>query len=94
ENIKATSIGNISYWKMTGGKNPGEVTEIDDPQKLAATIEKAHEGLLSLIKTFDNKDTPYYAIPNLDNAPRFNDYAYLERVKEWAALGENAEEAA
>ena len=39
---------------------------------------------------FDEK-TPYYSIPNLDNAPRFNDYEHLARVKEWAALGDNQE---
>ena len=91
--IQETSIDTIAYWKLTGGKIAGEVTAIDSPEKLTKIIETTKSGLLNLVATFENENTPYYAIPRLDNAPRFNDYAYLERVKEWAALDENTEEA-
>ena len=89
-----TDVDYIGYWKLTGGRKAGEVTMIDSNDKLEAVVATTKEGLLNLIKTFEDKDVPYYAIPRLDNAPRFNDYEYLERVKEWAALDDNSEEAA
>ncbi len=92
--IQKKSVSAISYWKLTGGTTAGEITTLDDPKKLQQSIENAEEGLINLINIFENNDTPYYAIPKLDNAPRFNDYEYLERVKEWTALGETNEEAA
>ncbi len=85
----AKNIGSLSYWKLTGGNKAVEITELDDDSKIEKSILLAKEGLTQLIQTFENKETAYLAIPNLDNAPRFNDYAHLERVKEWAAIGEN-----
>jgi len=45
---------------------------------------------------FDGAQTPYYSLPDAGNVPRFQDYAHLARVQEWAALDEagGAEEAA
>ena len=34
----------------------------------------------------------YIAIPDLNDAPLYNDYEYLERVKEWGALGGSDED--
>ena len=92
--IQKTAVSHIGYWKLTGGKKPGEVFALRDPQKLEQTISTAKEGLINLVHVFENDQTPYMAIPRLDNPPRFNDYEYLERVKEWAALDEASKEAA
>lgn len=95
DGIQKNSIGSLSYWKLTGKANEaGEITQISKPQQLQNSLDNAQNGLINLIKSFENPETPYMAIPRLDNAPRFNNYEYLERVKEWAALGENSEEAA
>lgn len=92
--IEKQEISSIGYWKLTGGKPAGEIIELNDPEKLNNAIEQTKAGLLNLVQTFDDENIPYYAIPRLDNPPRFNDYEHLERVKEWAALDENSEEAA
>ncbi len=92
--IPPQDVNNIGYWTLTGSNPAGKITALEDPQKVENSIELAEQGLLNLIRVFERKETPYYAIPCLDNPPRFNDYEYLERVKEWAALDENSEETA
>lgn len=84
----------LAYWKLTGSNPAGDITEISDIHKITDIVENTKAGLINLIEKFDEERTPYYAIPVLDNAPRYNDYAYLERVKEWAALEEESEAAA
>ncbi len=79
----------LQYWKMTGGAKPGEVIGVNDG--VDAIVEKAGAGLKALIETFDNEKTPYYSLPRPANAPRFNDYAHLARIAEWAALGDDDE---
>lgn len=81
----------LAYWKLTGGNPAGEITEISDHAQMTEIVETTKNGLMNLIESFDNEKTPYYAIPILDNAPRYNDYEYLERVKEWAALDNESE---
>lgn len=92
--IHKTKTGSISYWKITGGRPEGEIIEISDESKLTDIVSAARSGITNLIHIFENDNTPYLAVPRLDNAPRFNDYEHLERLKEWAALGEDGEEAA
>lgn len=89
---QAKEIGSMSYWKLTGGREAGSITILSDSAKIEQSMELAQGGLVQLIQTFDDPKTPYLAIPRLDNAPRFNDYEHLERVKEWAAIGENTDD--
>ena len=83
ENI-APALSSISYWTMTGGKDPGIVTEIKDG--LDTLIDKTEKGLQHFVDAFAQQETPYYSLPRPDQAPRYNDYEHLARVKEWAAL--------
>ena len=92
--IHQDQAGYIGYWKLSGGRTAGEITAIDDEEKLQETIETTKKGLLNLIQCFENESISYLALPRLDNAPRFNDFEHLERVKEWAALDDTSEEAA
>ncbi len=91
-NIKDKTASYIGYWKMTGGLPAGEINAIDTD--LVDIVENTKTGLFALIETFNDVETPYLALPSLDNAPAYNDYEHLERVKEWAALGENESEVA
>lgn len=80
------SIDRFEYWKLSGGEPAGEITRIDgvEPDALAdAVLEK----LRALIAAYDNPATGYPSVPRADQAPRFNDYAHLARIKEWM-LGE------
>lgn len=82
----------LNYLLLTGANPAGKVVALkNDKQNVDKAIASAEEGIRNLVSIFFDKDTPYYSIPNLDNAPRFNDYEHLARVKEWAALGETGE---
>jgi len=87
-------VGYLGYWKIENSKQT--VTEINTKSTIETqnSIEETEAGLKNLIQTYQNPDTAYIAIPDLNNAPRFNDYAYLERVKEWAALDDQEAEGA
>lgn len=92
ENAPAGSRAvHLAYWVATGKRAaPFEVRPFEDApdHPLSDLIEKSREGLMTLIRTFDDPTTPYYSVPRLDRAPRFNDYEHLARIKEWAALDE------
>lgn len=82
----------LGYWKLTGGRTEGEIRAVEgDIDDIVQNIE---EELRALVSMFYDPETPFLCIPDPANAPRFNDYAHLERVKEWAALDEENEEAA
>ncbi len=74
----------LGYWKLTGGAKAGEIRAINGD--LDETIEIVFEGLKNLITVFRELDTPFYAIPDTSNAPRFNDYEHVSRLKEWVVL--------
>jgi len=93
EGIAAGSVGWLGYWMMTGGEPPGEVECLND--NIDDALADTRAGLEALITLYDNAKTPYYAIPDPDRAPRYNDYEQLARVQEWTALGDaGGEEAA
>lgn len=79
----AGDVSALSYWMATGGRDKGKVVT-ENSQKLADYIYIAEQSLSALITVFDDEDTPYYSLPNMKNAPRFNDYEHLARVSEWA----------
>lgn len=93
--LEAEKIGYLSYWKLTGGSEPGQ--EIAKSGDLNPLAEKSLRGLQKLIAAFSDPHTPYYALPRPTLLPRFNDYEHLARVKEWVALDDDeitAQEAA
>jgi ATP-dependent helicase/nuclease subunit B len=90
----AQDVGYLGYWVLSGGKTEAKITALKNQQSIHDAIDIVESGLTNLIATFDDEKTPYYAIPRLDNPPRFNDFEHLERVKEWAALDDMAEESA
>lgn len=81
----------LAYWIATGKRaGPLEIKTFEDEPDAALPdiTETVRNGLVTLICTFDDQKTPYYSVPRLDRAPRFNDYEHLARLKEWAALDE------
>lgn len=90
--IATGAVAELAYWRLTGGDPAGEVKfPAGDPAKLRALIDGALHGLKDLIAAFDDPATPYRAVPVPAKAPRYSDYAHLERVKEWL-VGMEAEE--
>ena len=92
--LSTNNVTALSYWVLTGGREEGKIITLNKPEEVKTALSNAEEGLLTLIQVFDDPKTPYYSIPCLDNAPRFNDYEHLARVKEWTALDEQKGEVA
>jgi len=93
--IGTRKVASLAYWILTGGADAGNVTDIAPPKfNIEDVIAKTREGLQNLIAAFDDEKTPYYSLPRSANAPRFNEYEHLARVKEWTALGDSDSEAA
>ncbi len=82
----------LGYWKVTGARTAGEVVALSGD--LDETIEIVLEGLKGVIRAFRDIETPFFAVPDHKNAPRYNDYELLSRYKEWAVLDEETGEAA
>ena len=73
---KEGTISELSYWKLSGGKNPVEIVTIPEP---SLRVEQAKEGLIKLFMHFDDPTTSYLSEPNPQQKPRFNDYRHLAR---------------
>lgn len=84
--LKSMPAGYLGYWVMSGGPEAGKAIEIND--NVTGIVDKCRTGLSKLLVTFEQPGTPYYSLPRPENAPRFNDYEHLARVKEWSALGD------
>jgi ATP-dependent helicase/nuclease subunit B len=82
--------GELVYWHLTGGYQPGEVRSLfkGDAAAIAAVVAAARESLGALIDAYDQPSRCYLSQPHPARAPRFSDYAQLARVAEWAAAGE------
>ncbi|HYM01845.1 MAG TPA: double-strand break repair protein AddB, partial [Stellaceae bacterium] len=90
--IAPAAIATLEYWRLTGGDPPGVVIPPGkDEADLRKLIDEALQGLNALIVRFDDRETPYRAVPRPDKAPRYSDYAHLARVKEWSVAEEGGE---
>ena len=82
EGVAKTAVAELSYWRLTGGDPAGEEKPVN--ADAAALAAEALDGLRRLVADFDDPATPYHAVPDMTKAPRFNDYAHLARIREWA----------
>ena len=80
-------VSELAYWKLSGGDPAGAVTVIDkvDADALAETVL---EKLKALIAAYDDPATAYTPVPRRNEAPKYNDYEHLARIKEWS-LGDS-----
>jgi hypothetical protein len=51
-----------------------------------ALVNQARDGVTTLMRAFSDSKTPYTSTPRPDWAPRYNNYAHLSRVGEWATV--------
>jgi ATP-dependent helicase/nuclease subunit B len=85
EGVAAGEVAALQYWRLSGGQPPGAIVPVKaEPGDLA---EAARTGLERLIACFDDPATAYPSVPRPLQAPRFNDYAHLARIKEWSLGG-------
>ncbi|RTL62421.1 MAG: double-strand break repair protein AddB [Hyphomicrobiales bacterium] len=84
------SVERLRYISASGGEPAGlEVAlKIDD---IARYTQEVVDGLVAMIRHFDNPETPYAAVRRARFTYDYDDYAHLARVAEWAG-GEQAEE--
>ena len=83
--LPAGEVSRLSYWRVSGGREPGQIKDIKKPGSDLA--RQALESLAELIAKFDDPATAYLAQPRPAIAPRFSDYDHLARIKEWSAGG-------
>jgi ATP-dependent helicase/nuclease subunit B len=79
----------LLYWRLSGGRVPGEERAAAKASSAEDLIREALEGLKELVAAFDNPATAYEARPHPAYVPRYSDYLHLARVKEWS--GEDGE---
>jgi ATP-dependent helicase/nuclease subunit B len=84
EGVPAADVGELAFWRLSGGREPGSIHDAaDDPDAIA---DAALAGLERLVARFDDPATPYEARPRPDRAPKYSDYEHLARVREWSSL--------
>ena len=87
--LPAQEVLNLAYISASGGEPPGQECPLEGD--VAGLAGEALAGLLRLVETFDDENTPYRALRRTRFNYRFDDYAQLARVAEWS--GETVEEA-
>jgi ATP-dependent helicase/nuclease subunit B len=90
EGIAATPVGELAYWRLSGGRPAG----IIHPVKAAADTlaNDARAGLERLIARFDDPETPYPSHPRPEAPPAGKDYDHLARLGEWGSAGTGDDE--
>ncbi len=82
--VPAGDAAYMGYWILNGKGAGGDVQAVSDD--LDQAIETVLEGVKALIRVFRQAETSYLCVPDASNAPRFNDYEHVSRLKEWVAL--------
>ncbi len=81
-------VSEYAYWKLTGGRKPGEACSPVKADEVGDVTRMAAERFAALVRSFDRPEQPYLSQPHAGRPPRFSDYAQLARVGEWAAAVE------
>ena len=86
-----SGLTELQYWKLAGTAKGSSVSSaIGKDNNVKEEIDKAYKGLVELIGKYDDEKTPYLATPRFSNMPKYSDYEYLERIKEWAVKDDDA----
>jgi len=87
--LGAQEAGELAYWKLQEKEEGKKIVSFYG--NLESQIEKARDGLESLLDAFADPATPYEAVPKPSYAPRYDDYAHLARHAEWGRTQEGDE---
>jgi ATP-dependent helicase/nuclease subunit B len=91
EGLEAGATSELTYWRLTGGPEPGEVrTVMRDKLALEAAAGHALERVRDLADRFLFGDAAFTARPHPGRAPVSGDYDHLSRLAEWSGA-EDAE---
>jgi ATP-dependent helicase/nuclease subunit B len=87
-----TQVRALTYWKLTGGQEPGEVKHMmDEAGDIAALAAASLDHLGRLVDRFLLGDAPFLARPHPARSPRGHDYDHLSRIAEWADAEDDVE---
>jgi len=84
DKIDANDVGEVQYWKLSGGRPAAEVTKVKGD--ISQLVNEAKDGVTNLVKTFNDPKTPYLATPKPEWAPRYRNYDHLSRAREWSTV--------
>jgi ATP-dependent helicase/nuclease subunit B len=83
--LRPTAVGELAYWKLSGGEEGGTEKPFarDNGITVEDAVRAALDGLIGLIRAFDDEKTPYapYVYPA---RVRFDRFEHLARVSEWS----------
>ena len=83
-------ISTLSYWYLSNKKESSDVQNVmSSEQEISEAVSKAKNGLLSMVKAFQDPCVPYEVCPIPSQAPHYDDYAHLARRQEWAVEEED-----
>lgn len=80
DGVPLRPVGELSYWKLGGGRQPGEIKPLKDLPELVRVAETL---LRRLIADFADADMPYRYDPLGEVDAAYDDYAHLARAEEW-----------
>ncbi|MGG5810192.1 double-strand break repair protein AddB [Falsiroseomonas sp. CW058] len=92
EGVPVAPVRALTYWRLTGGQEPGEVkpmmAEAEDVERVA---EDSLDRLGRLVDRFLLGDAAFPARPHPARAPKGGDFDHLARIAEWAHAEDDAE---
>lgn len=85
----AGEIESLEHWPLRASLDGAAVKPAGKTaEDLEALIETAREGAARLMALFADPETPFFAVPRPEVAPRYNAYEHLARIKEWRGGGD------
>jgi ATP-dependent helicase/nuclease subunit B len=91
EGLRAGDTSELTYWRLTGGPEPGEVrVAMREAHAIEAAAGHALDRLRDLADRFLFGTAPFTARPHPGRAPAASDYDHLSRLAEWSGA-EDAE---
>jgi ATP-dependent helicase/nuclease subunit B len=92
EKVPAAPVRALTYWKLTGGQEPGEVKHmLTEAEEIAALAAASLDNLGRLVDRFLLGDAAFLARPHPARAPKGGDYDHLSRIAEWADAEDDVE---
>ncbi|MEM9706262.1 MAG: double-strand break repair protein AddB, partial [Pseudomonadota bacterium] len=84
--IKSTTVQDFRYMKILNRSDDPKKNEVTvDGAKLSALLESAEAGLIDLLTTYADPETPFLSQPRRQYQNQYGDYDVLARRREWDA---------
>lgn len=92
EKVPRGAVRALTYWRLTGGQEPGEEKPMmEEAADVAELAERSLASLGALVDRFLLGEAPFLARPHPARAPKGGEYDHLSRIAEWADAEDDAE---